>query len=305
MFFDPAFWRQQAYLLLRMTVGFAVAVGELSLIAAALGWITLPIWYRWTDNDYGSWHVDTLGRALLFVPAGIAALIAAGWLVRASGSMWAWLVRSLLAPQTAPPSPETARRYRRRALWIEGGAAAGLVVLMTIIWAFTGRGYFWPEWVLLPLALLLAVHAVVELVVAKVPREEPQTRALAIHGGVVAALFLFLTAVWARDLAWQLLAGLGAARAGVGARRALRGRARHEARPARAPGRDARDDALGRRRGAGRRAPPDRARPPRRRPGTARRARSEPGHGRAEVPLRARGGASSSSPRPAPASPRR
>ena len=29
VFFDPAFWRQQAYLLLRMTVGFAVAVAEL------------------------------------------------------------------------------------------------------------------------------------------------------------------------------------------------------------------------------------------------------------------------------------
>ena len=70
VFLDPNFWRQQGHLLLRMTVGFALAVGELALIAGAFGWISLPIWYRWTDNDYGSWHVDTLGRAFLFVPGG-------------------------------------------------------------------------------------------------------------------------------------------------------------------------------------------------------------------------------------------
>jgi signal transduction histidine kinase len=213
VFLDPAFWRQQGYLLLRMTLGFAVAVGELSLIGGAIGWITLPIWYRWTDNNYGSWHVDTLGRALLFVPAGIAVLAAAGWFARWLGEMWAWLVRSLLAPQTAAQSPGAERRSRLKALWIEAGTAAGLVVLMTIIWASTGQGYFWPEWVLLPLALLVGIHALVELVLRKVP---PQNRGVAIHGGVVLALFLFLTAIWAvtsRDSfwpAWALL-GLGSA----------------------------------------------------------------------------------------------
>ena len=35
---------------------------------------------------------------------------------------------------------------------------------MTLLWAVTGRGYFWPEWVMLPLALLFAIHAWVELV---------------------------------------------------------------------------------------------------------------------------------------------
>src|SRR5207244_386905 len=60
VFLDPNFWRQQAYLLLRMTLGFAFAVGLLSLIAGALGWITIPIWYRWSDTHYGSWQVDTL-----------------------------------------------------------------------------------------------------------------------------------------------------------------------------------------------------------------------------------------------------
>lgn len=62
VFLDPSFWRQQAYLLLRMTLGFALAVAELSLIAGALGWISLPIWYHWAGYNFGSWHVDTLGR---------------------------------------------------------------------------------------------------------------------------------------------------------------------------------------------------------------------------------------------------
>jgi signal transduction histidine kinase len=197
VFFDPAFWRQQAYLVLRMTLGFAVAVGELSLIVAAFGWITLPIWYRWTDNNYGSWHVDTLGRAFLFVPAGIVALVAAGWLARVLGAMWAWQVRSLLAAPSTPASPEATRGYRLRALWIECGTAAGLVLLMTIVWAATGQGYFWPEWILLPLALLVGVHALVELVDRRLADRSRNSRGMAIHGGGVVALFAFLTAVWA------------------------------------------------------------------------------------------------------------
>jgi signal transduction histidine kinase len=213
VFLDPGFWRQQAYLLVRMTLGFALGVAELSLIAAAFGWITLPIWYRWTDNNYGSWHVDTLGRALLFVPAGIVVLVATAWFVRWIRSLWAWLVRSLLTPRAATPSSEAERRSRLKALWIEAGTAVGLVVVMTIIWASTGHGYFWPEWVLLPLALLVGIHAIVELVIRKFP---PQDRGVAIHGGVVLALFLFFVAIWAVTSrgsfwpAWALL-GLGSA----------------------------------------------------------------------------------------------
>jgi len=210
---DPTFWRQQGYLLLRMTLGFAVGIAELSLIAGALGWITMPIWYRWTDNSYGSWHVDTLGRALLLVPAGLAALVAAAWLALLLGTFSAWQVQSLLGPRPAPATAAQMRRYRRRALWIDGCTAAGLVVLTTIVWAATGAGYYWPQWVLLPLALLFTIHAVVELVTTKLQRRD---QALAIHGGVVAAVFLFLAAVWALTSrgsfwpAWTLL-GLGGA----------------------------------------------------------------------------------------------
>ncbi len=213
VFLDPSFWRQQAYLLLRMTLGFAFAVGELTLIAAAAGALTLPIWYRWSAPEYGSWHADSLGRALLHVPVGIAGLIVASWLARALGSFSAWQVRSLLAPRPAPATADQRRRYRRRALWIDGCTALGLVVLTTIIWAATGAGYYWPQWVLLPLALLFAIHVVIELVTTRLRRRD---QALAIHGGVVAVIFLFLVAVWALTSrgyfwpAWTLL-GLGSA----------------------------------------------------------------------------------------------
>ncbi len=210
---DSTFWRQQGYLLLRMTLGFAFAVGELTLIAAAAGALTLPIWYRWSAPEYGSWHADSLGRALLYVPVGIAGLIVAAWLARALGSFSAWQVRSLLGPRPAPATADQKLRYRRRALWIDGGTALGLVVVTTIIWAATGAGYYWPQWVLLPLALLFALHVVVELVTTRLPRRD---QALAIHGGVVAAIFFFLVAVWAltsRGYFWPAwtLVGLGSA----------------------------------------------------------------------------------------------
>jgi signal transduction histidine kinase len=194
---DPAFWRQQGYLLLRMAVGFALGIAELTLIAAALGAVALPIWYRWSPPEYGSWHADTLGRALLHVPVGIAGLVAAAWAARGLGAFSAWQVRALLGPVPEPASPGALRRRRRRALWIDGCTGAALVVGTTIIWASTGAGYFWPEWVLLPLALLFGIHAVAELVLVKVPGEEGLRRSLAMHGGAAAALFGFLVAVWA------------------------------------------------------------------------------------------------------------
>lgn len=206
---DPTFWRQQGYLLLRMTLGFALAMGELALISTAAGALTLPIWYRWSSPEYGTWHADSLGRALLHVPVGIAGLILAAWLARLLGTFWAWQVRSLLGPRPAPATVDQRRRYRRRALWIDGCTGLGLVVLTTIIWAATGAGYYWPQWVLLPLALLFAFHAIVELVTTRLPRRD---QALTIHGGVVVAIFLFLVAIWAltsRGYFWPAWTWLG------------------------------------------------------------------------------------------------
>jgi signal transduction histidine kinase len=83
-----------------------------------------------------------------------------------------------------------------------------------IIWASTGHGYFWPEWVLLPLGLLFGFHAIVEVVDARLGSREPLTRSVAIHGGVVAALVVFLTLIWAvtsRGYFWPAWVALGLA----------------------------------------------------------------------------------------------
>ena len=50
---DASFWRQQAYLLLRVFAGGPLAIVLVSLIASALYLIGLPFYYRWTQADAG------------------------------------------------------------------------------------------------------------------------------------------------------------------------------------------------------------------------------------------------------------
>ena len=97
---DEAFWKQQVYLALRLTLGFALAVGELSLIAAAFGALAFPITYRWSDLHLWSWQVDTLARSLVLVPAGIVGLVAAAWLAGLLGAAWGRVVDVLLADRS-------------------------------------------------------------------------------------------------------------------------------------------------------------------------------------------------------------
>jgi signal transduction histidine kinase len=195
---DPAFWRQQVYLAVRMTLGFALAVGELALIGASLLWIAQPLVYRWDDQSFGSWHVDSIGRAFLLVPAGIAGLGLALALVRPIGLLSGWLVRALLEER---PSERAAFRWRkeerRKALALHAGAAALIGAIVTLVWAFTAQGYFWPEWVLLPLGLTVAIHAWVELVAERLAPTSRISPALALHAGIAAALGGFLVLVWA------------------------------------------------------------------------------------------------------------
>jgi hypothetical protein len=195
---DDAFWRQQAYLLLRLTVGFAVAVAELSLLASSLGALTLPIWYRWSTAGstpfprIGSWHVDTLGRALLGVPVGIVVL-AIGLLMLgplAAGSRR--LVNALLTGVEEGREPTL--RQRRASLKTHAATYAVVTLVLTLIWALTSRGYFWPEWTFIVLGLPLAIHALAELAIERVP---PARRALAVHAAAALSASVFLTLIWA------------------------------------------------------------------------------------------------------------
>jgi signal transduction histidine kinase len=84
------------------------------------------------------------------------------------------------------------------------------------IWALTGAGYFWPVWAILPLGLLLAVHAWVVLVLLR-PRVRElfgDSTSLALSTGVAASTGAFLIGIWAAagsDYFWPKWALLGLA----------------------------------------------------------------------------------------------
>jgi len=216
---DGAFWRQQAYLALRWLIGFPLAVGELSLIGGSLGALALPVYYPWSDLQIASdWHVDTLPRALAFVPAGALGLLAAAHVLRPLRRLWRSLAESLLSSDAVAMdvSPEVASHRRRRALAVHAGAFGGLAFLFIVIWALTSRGYFWPAWPVVALALPLAIHGWAVLLEERpaVSRTLRATPTLAVHEGVSAALFLFFVAVWAlgsRGYFWPVWPLLGLA----------------------------------------------------------------------------------------------
>jgi len=182
---DPGLWRQQSYGLIRTTAGLGAGIAALSAVGAALYLIGLPIYYRWV----GQWQVHTIGRAFAAVPVGIVALGIAVLLVRGLARAFARLAPSLLGSGPAPAAGGPGRTgLREHAL---GYATIG--VLSVVVWALSTRGYFWPMWPLLALALPLAIHALV-LRARVVPRRR---RGVAIHGGVLAVVAAFLVAVWA------------------------------------------------------------------------------------------------------------
>jgi signal transduction histidine kinase len=191
---DAAFWRQQAYLFARTTAGFAVAVGEWALLAASLGALTAPIWYRWTDAQVANgWHVSSIGRALLGVPAGLAGLALALLLIRPLAAGSAFLVAGLLGgggEGGRPPSRDEARR----GLELHVGAYVVVNLFLTAVWALTSRGYFWPMWTMIVFAIPLALHAFVELRLERVQRIP---RGLALQLAASGALAVFFTLVWA------------------------------------------------------------------------------------------------------------
>jgi signal transduction histidine kinase len=184
---DTSFWRQHMYVVLRFSLGFGVAVAEWSLIAASLGLVSLPIWYRWTryTQVVPDVYVRTLGHALLCVPVGLAGLALAVALTWPIAAGWRFVIRTLLGGMGTMSIRPHALGY------------GVLNVLLVVVWAATSRGYFWPEWTMLGLGLPLAVHA--SLVFRR--------RALTRHALIAASGAVFFTLVWAvtsRGYFWPL-----------------------------------------------------------------------------------------------------
>jgi signal transduction histidine kinase len=232
---DEAFWKQQSFLLLRYVLGGIVAIVELSLLATAFGAIAQPTYYRWAGADFGSWHVDTLGRALLFVPAGIIVLMLAAYLLRPFGAAWRSLANGLLGGGSAQeqPEPSASRRTRLQALAIASVAVAGISVLQIVIWATTSRGYFWPAWTTVTLGAAVAGYGWIVLVLGRpdVLTRLRLRRGIAIHAGTSVALAVFFVLTWSLTSrgyfwpVWPVLVLLTAvvAHAGADVIRSIRG----------------------------------------------------------------------------------
>ena len=191
---DETFWRQQAFLLQGFVLRGALAIGEVTILAAGAGAAALPVYYRWSDTEVGSWHVDSLGRALLFLPAGLAALALGVYLLGPLAALSERIASSLLAPLT----PASASR-RRRALLLHAAVALAVACVVVTVWGTTSGGTFWPEWVLLALGLLLGMHGalVAALDHPEWSREHRVTTPVVVEAGWVIALSLFLVGVWA------------------------------------------------------------------------------------------------------------
>ncbi|HUR84490.1 MAG TPA: sensor domain-containing protein [Solirubrobacteraceae bacterium] len=207
---DPTTWRDFAWTGLAGIVGQTLSGLAVTLWGVVLGLVTLPAWY-WAlpgGADLGILDVDTLPAALGAAAAGLVLVPVAGWAARGlTVAELAWM-RWLLAPRGDEDAlePALAEAAAERsdpplavplALHVSFSLLIGLVV--TMIWAATGFGYFWPVWVWLGLALSVALDVVMLRALAADPGPE---RRLRVHAELSALTGALLVILW-------LLAGAG------------------------------------------------------------------------------------------------
>jgi signal transduction histidine kinase len=203
-----SFWREQAYLLLRWFPGVPIAALLVGLLAAGLGMVFAPAWIPFVHGGarLGFWRPHTLAQSLALVPVGLLllpAVVLATWPIA-----WAWqsVARALLSGGTGPGGGKatvmpgrSAGGSPRPALRAHAAVDAIVLLGLTVVWAITSRGYFWPVWVALPLFVALGIHGWYTLLA-----ERPAlvgyfrgSRALAGTAGIFAVFELFFIAIWA------------------------------------------------------------------------------------------------------------
>jgi signal transduction histidine kinase len=212
---DPAFWKQQAYLLLSWPMALIPLVA-FYWVGVLVG---LPLWYRWADSSdvLGFLEIDSFVEALPVAGVGVALLVAAMHLLGPYTRISRWLASSLLSGDPGPVrSPAEIRALRFRALTIDALVSTTIVVALVVIWGLTGGEYFWPIWPLLALSLVVGIPGWVVAVLENddIPRHALGSKALAIQIGVSAILVGFLVAVWAITTGgyfWPIWPALGLA----------------------------------------------------------------------------------------------
>ncbi len=204
---DRTFWKQQLYML----ATFPIVLVPLAVLSAAVQAAAVPLYYRWdgTDTVFG-WDVSSLGEALLVVPIGLALLVVAAHLTGLFASLCRRLASGLLSGEGPAMSAEQVRELRLRSLRINAALTGFVALLLIAIWALTGAGTFWPIWAILPLALVLAIHAWIVLVLEH--PEDVESQPLVVQIGVSVAIWLFLVCIWAltgRGYFWPVWPFLG------------------------------------------------------------------------------------------------
>lgn len=209
---DPAFWRGQAYVALRLVLGWPLAFAWLGLVAGGLQGVAAPLTYRWIPQD-DEWHgfdlgirrIDTWRESLVLVPVGLVVLALAFAVVGPMARWWRRPATALLGgnmvvvPSSPASHPSRSLRSPRRALITHGVVSGAVGLLLVVIWVLTTAGsYFWPVWPLLVLGSVVAVHAAVVAIGEHrgALARRRLTPAVAIHAAASGALVAFVTAVW-------------------------------------------------------------------------------------------------------------
>lgn len=228
--FGPSFWREQAYLWARWFLGFPAGVAMFAALSGELGMIVAPLWVPFLhgSGDLGFWRVHSVVQSLAFVPVGLVLLPPTVALANPLGALFKPLAAGLLDDGSQPPAgDEHAGDLARAGIGFAGPTRRGLathalisgslVTTTIVIWAVTSLGYFWPIWVVLPLAAALAAHAW-SLWLSEHPdvvaRFFRSSRALAGTVGIGAIFWLFTFGVWAassRGYFWPVWTVIGLA----------------------------------------------------------------------------------------------
>ena len=221
---DGQTWKDLAWLVSHAVLGFGFGCLAVSAVAQVFGVALLPLWYWAIPDglDWGIWHIDSLGEALLAMWLAIPLAAITIVLLRGMTLAEANLAVALLDARAPAPGGTTAAAAAPPASRprIDGGAVLAFHValttllgfVVTLLWGLTGSGYFWPMWVWFGLAVPLALHAGIR---RAVDTTTGWRRGIAIYGVVTAVAAGVVVAVWAMAgsnafwPAWPLLGLVG------------------------------------------------------------------------------------------------
>jgi signal transduction histidine kinase len=223
---DPTTWRDFAWTGLSGVIGMTLSSLALTLWGLVLGLVTLPAWY-WALPDgaeLGILNIDTLPLALGATVAGLALVPVAGWMVRALTAVELAWMRWLLSPRAAAAAGAAAGAGQVPGLAADVSPGDGdgrdtvpvavaqagdpplalplplhvafsllIGLVMAILWAATGYGYFWPIWIWQGLALSVALDVIVLRAQA---RRAGSQRWLWLHGELSSTIAVYLVCIW-------------------------------------------------------------------------------------------------------------